>query len=171
MPLRIPNLFELAGKSAGAVVRGYELAKLTYKRPSFIAAEAMLSRWNGGDMGIEDAAVRRAMTNSWIYIAIQRKSMDISLGKPYVVQNPQGLSTTGTVIPGHTLLDLFRHPNDVMDNSYLWQYTHMWLDLKGNSYWFLLPDEPAMQPKTEAEWKQYNDDFQAFIASKAKRTS
>jgi len=134
------NFFERLGGAAGSIVKGYQLAS-RIKRPSMLTAAADYSRWNGGDIGMQDAATKRAMINSWVYTAIQRKSMDVSAGKLSIVHNPEGLDTTGTPIHSHQLLKILRRPNPVISRSFLWLYTHMWLDLKGESYWFLLPDE------------------------------
>ena len=59
----------------------------------------------------------------------------------YVAQANDSLDEDTQPIPNHPFTRLLRRPNPLMGRGYLWRYTHWWLDLSGNSYWFLAPDE------------------------------
>lgn len=141
MPNPIESIGRLVGSAIKSYQRGVSASGFRVERPEFLSWAARLARWNGGDFGMQDAAVRRAMVNSWVYTAIHRKAFELSAGRMHVVYNPEGLEETGTVIPGHRLIKILKHPNPLMGRQSLWMYTHLWLDLIGNGYWFLLPDE------------------------------
>ena len=126
----------------GKAVAAYHLAQcqVNARRPGFLSSMAEERKWNGGQLGARDAAQRRAIQSSWVYTAINRKAMDVSAAQLYVEYNPEGLEDTGKPVRGHPYLQIMRRPNPVMSPSFLWQYTHWWQDLDGNSYWFLAPD-------------------------------
>lgn len=136
----LTSLGSSIGSLAGSFMKGFNETS-GIRRPKMLTAGAEVGRWSGGDTSLQDAAARRAMLNSWCYAAITRKAMDLSSGRLSVFHNPDGFGDSGTEIPGHTLIKLMKKPNPFMGRSFFWQYTHQWLDLLGNSYWFLLPDE------------------------------
>ncbi len=140
------TIYQRLGNTVGQFLKGIDDGRRhpeegEIHRPKMITAAADKARWSGGDLGMAEYATRRAMLNSWVYTAVMRKAMDVSAGQAGVFHNPSGVEGEGTQIPNHELMRILKKPNPVMGKQYLWQYTHQWLDLNGNSYWFLLPDE------------------------------
>lgn len=130
------------GHAIGAFLKGVAEGRDS-KRPEMLVAGATSKRWHGGDLAQQEYAARRALANSWVYTAISRKSMDIAGAAmdAAIFHNPKHEVDGGIAIPDHSLLKILRKPNHVMGGNFLWQFTHQWLDLNGNAYWFLLPDE------------------------------
>lgn len=111
------------------------------KRPQFLSGMAEQEKWKGGEMGAKDAAYKRSLMNSWVYTAINFKASEMASGRLYIVQNQSGLEEDAVPVTQHPFLQVLKRPNPLMGRGYLWRYTHWWLDLSGNSYWFLAPDE------------------------------
>jgi HK97 family phage portal protein len=102
-----------------------------------LSSEAEQHKWSGGDIGAREAAQKRALQNSWVFTAIDKKALAITDGRLHVYW----LRAEGDdMIVNHALERLLRRPNPYMGRSYLMQYTHWWQELDGNSYWFLAPD-------------------------------
>jgi HK97 family phage portal protein len=129
-------------KGMGTMVKAFNNARQPEpnKRPRFIGDIAKQARWAGGNYN-KTQSIQRAMLNSWVYTAIWRKSLDISKAKLYIVDNPEGGDETGYEMDSHPFPRILRKPNPWMGGSYLRIYTHWWLDLAGEAYWFLAPDD------------------------------
>lgn len=109
-------------------------------RPGFLGATAQAGKWKGGNFNPDRlAAQQRAIQNAWIYTAINEKAMEVSKGRMAVYVD-DGLSEDGEVVTGHPLTRILRNPNPLMGRALFWQFTHWWMDLDGNAYWFLAPD-------------------------------
>lgn len=142
------TFIERAASAVGSAVRAFELSRSgedghgRAHRPNFLTSQAQEGRWKGGVFnGEKSDAARRSVQNSWIYMMIQRKAMEKSAARLYVVDNPEGLEDTGTVIKGHPFQRILRNPNPHMDGSFLSQYMDWWQDLLGENFLFLAPDE------------------------------
>jgi HK97 family phage portal protein len=139
------SIIDSIATSIGSAVRSFDLArfgetKKTARRPAFLNSMANGEKWKGGDLGAKDAAYRRAIQNSWIFQAINYKSGAVASSRMYVASDNGGLEDDLVPIKGHALDNILRKPNSLMGRGFLWRYTHWWLDLSGNSYWFLAPD-------------------------------
>jgi HK97 family phage portal protein len=131
--------------SLGSAVKAFQVAlngeRRPVRRPAFLNTVAESEKWKGGDLGAKDAAYKRAVQNSWIYTSIDYKARELSAGRMYVSRNESGTEDGGVIVPNHPLTRILRKPNSLMGRGYLWRYTQWWLDLSGNAYWFLAPDE------------------------------
>ena len=110
----------------------------THFTPNF---DLHFRKWKGGDLGHKDAAYKRALQNSWIYTAIHFKANELAAGRLYVSHNETGMQDDSVPVKNHPLARILRKPNPLMGRGFLWQYSQWWLDLSGNAYWFLAPDE------------------------------
>ena len=144
----MPILDHLAA-TIGSAVRSYQIAvsgganiaDKSARRPAFLDTVAQAEKWKGGDLGEKDAAYKRALQNSWVYTAINYKASEMAANHLYVAQADDSLDEDAQPVPNHPFTRLLRRPNPLMGRGYMWRYTHWWLDLSGNSYWFLAPDE------------------------------
>ena len=139
----MPILDALA-TTIGSAVRAYQTAlhgEVKTRRPAFLNDMAQAEKWKGGDLGEKDAAYRRSLQNSWIYTAINYKANELASGRLYVAKSLGGLDDDTTPLPAHPFTRLLNRPNPLMGRGFLWQYTHWWQDLAGQSFWFLAPDE------------------------------
>ena len=110
-------------------------------RPGFLGATAEAGKWKGGTFSPDkEAAQKRALMNSWVFTAINEKAMEVSKGRLAVYQD-DGVTEEGAVIIGHPFTRIMRRPNPIMGRALFWQFTHWWMDLDGNGFWFLAPDE------------------------------
>lgn len=136
-------LFDGLAATIGSAVRAFNEAAGhgPARRPNFLAETAREYQWKGGDISDQAAAALRAIQNSWVYMMIQRKAMEKSAAQIYIVDNPTGLPNAGTVVNGHDLLRILHNPNPHMGGQFLSNYMDWWLDLMGNCYLFLAPDE------------------------------
>lgn len=141
-------ILDYLASTVGSAVRAFEQARSggtqhgPARRPIFLNHVAQEGRWKGGTyLPEQDAAAQRAMKNSWVYMVIQRKAMEKSAARLYIVDNPSGLPEAGTVVPGHDLLRILRNPNPHMDGQFMSIFMDWWLDLLGNTYLFLALDE------------------------------
>lgn len=142
------TIIEKFASAVGGAVRAYELARNggeahgPARRPAFLTSQAQEGRWKGGTYNPDKSdAAARSLQNSWIYMMINRKAMEKSAARLYVVDNPEGLDDTGTVVKGHPFLGILRNPNPWMNYAFMSQYLDWWLDLMGECYVFLAPDE------------------------------
>jgi HK97 family phage portal protein len=136
-------LFDGLAATIGSAVRAFNEAAGhgPARRPNFLGETAREYQWKGGDIGDQTAAALRSIQNSWVYMMIDRKAKEKSAAQLYVVDNPTGLPGAGSVINGHDLLRIFHNPNPHMSGQFLSTYMDWWLDLMGNCYLFLAPDE------------------------------
>jgi hypothetical protein len=88
-------------------------------------------RWN------EDEKRRIAASTSWIYSDIRLLGQEFSGADMKIIQV---VDNQEVEIKNHDAEQLFKHPNDVADMIFIWQYTMWWLNLRGNGYWFLAPE-------------------------------
>jgi len=150
------GILESFAKALGGVARQFDTARSAdqagfrkpepreprkpARRPAMLSSMAAADKWKGGDLAARDAAYRRAIQNSWIYQAVGFKAGSIASSRLYVAQDTGKVEGDATPIKAHPLMEIMRKPNPLMGRGYLWRYTHWWLDLAGNSYWFLAPD-------------------------------
>ena len=123
----------------GGAIGAFEKARSSGAiRPRFLTSWAQSEKWKGGDFGEREFAEQRAIHNSWVFQAIQYKANEISAGRLQVVitkgeEKPQQ-------IPNHPFEKIMRRPNPFIGRAFLWRFTHWWMDLDGNAYWFISPD-------------------------------
>lgn len=111
------------------------------RRAGFLGATAEAAKWRGGGFSGEKlSAQTRAIQNGWVYSAINEKAIEVSKGKLRVYPD-SGPDVDSQPINDHAFLQVLRRPNPLMSTALLWQFTHWWQDLDGQSYWFLAPDE------------------------------
>lgn len=123
----------------GSAIRAYKTGLMgPAKRPEFLSSEAEEHKWSGGDIGKRIPAQKRAIQNSWVFTAVNKKALALTAGRLHVYY--AGQEDENAVIQNHALERILRRPNPYMGRSFLWQYTHWWQELDGNSYWFLAPD-------------------------------
>ena len=136
-------LFDGLAATIGSAVRAFNEAAGhgPARRPKFLDETAREYQWKGGDISDQTAAALRSIQNSWVYMMIDRKAKEKSAAQLYIVDNPTGLPDAGTVLNGHDLLRIFHNPNPHMSGMFLSVYMDWWLDLMGNCYLFLAPDE------------------------------
>ncbi len=136
------GLIERAASTIGSAVKAYRMAVVgDAKRPAFLSAWANQEKWKGGGYSsAKEEAQKRAIQNSWIFSAVNEKALEISNGACHIYRITD-FDEDAPQIPNHPFEWILRRPNPFMGGSFLWQYTHWWLDLDGNSYWFLAPDE------------------------------
>lgn len=136
------GLFERIASEAGKAVHAFEAARHgEARRPAFLTSWADQERWNGGNFnGAREAAEKRAIQNGWLFTAVNFKAREISAGRLFVVNNPDQVEDELPPVKDHPFTRIMRRPNPFMGRAFLWQYTHWWLDLDGNSFWFLAPD-------------------------------
>lgn len=139
------SLAEKAAFTLGSVVRAFREGVSgekpgNAKRPDFLSAWAESERWKGGNYSAtREEAQKRAVQNSWVYSAINEKAFEISNGQLHIYR-VTGLDEDAQQIPNHPFEWILRKPNPFMGGAFLWQYTHWWMDMDGNGYWFTAPD-------------------------------
>lgn len=125
----------------GSARRSYDLAKAgTAERPQFLTSWAEGERWRGGDLGNKDAAERRAIQSSWVYVAIRFKVGELIAAKPKLALSGGGPDDESIPLKNHPLASILEHPNPYMGGAFLQEYSHWWQELDGNFYWFLALD-------------------------------
>lgn len=140
------SIVEKAASTLGSAVRAFREAMVAgqpgdAKRPAWLTAWATQEKWRGGNYSaVREEAQKRAVQNAWVYSAINEKSLEVSNGQQHVYR-VIGLDEDAQQIPNHPWEWILRRPNPFMGGSFLWQYTHWWMDLDGNAYWFLAADE------------------------------
>lgn len=134
------NFIQKAAHGMGSTVAAFRKGLAgDARRPEFLSQAAQEHKWSGGQIGAKTDAQKRAVQNGWYYTAVNEKSMAISSGRLHVYWN--NLEDEYGLIQNHALEKILRRPNPHMGRSFLYQYTHWWTELDGNSYWFLDPDE------------------------------
>ena len=134
------NLFVRGSRVLGQAVGAFTKAREELlKKPGFVEGLAKSSEWSGGNLEDTDYAHRRAARNSWYYTGVNMRALDLVSSKYNIFLNPSGIEGEGEIVPGHPFLKVMRNPNPYMSEGLLWQYTHWWSDLKGESFWFVSP--------------------------------
>lgn len=110
------------------------------QRPTFLSAMAEGGKWNGGDLSAMDAAQRRALTNSWAFSGIRMIANEIS-AVPMEVFHNTSVEREPTPVADHPFEIILRRPNPAMGRAFFWQYLTWWLELDGNCFFFVAPDE------------------------------
>jgi HK97 family phage portal protein len=131
------NIIQRIATAIKAFTRGAQ-------RPRMLTRYAEQARWKGGDLSERDASQRRAIQNTWVFSAIDRKSTEVSSAVMEVIRNVDDQDAEDaepTVVKNHPFLQILRRPNPSIGRAFLWRFTQMWLDLDGNAYWFICPDE------------------------------
>lgn len=133
------NIIERLATAIGkAVNRGAQ-------RPRMLSTYAERSRWKGGDLGERDAAQRRAIQNSWVYSAVNMKALEVSSAMLEIVRNDsESADDEPIAVKNHPFLQILRRPNPSIGRAFLYSFTQAWLDLDGNAYWFICPDQFGM---------------------------
>lgn len=148
----MPNVFTRIGQYAGDIVKGFRTSVPQQPpnmkdRPAFLGAVAESQRWNGGDLSNIDEAQIRAVSNSWVFTAINEICWEIIGGEIQVVQPiPRG---DPVQVYQHPFLHLMETPNKHLTADFIWYFTTFWLELNGNAYWFLGLDN---QGKIQEIW-------------------
>lgn len=88
-------------------------------------------RWN------DDQIRHQAASTSWIYSDIRLLGQEFAGAGMKIVQT---VDDQEVEIKNHDAELLFKHPNDVCDMTFIWEYSIWWLNLRGNAYWFLAPE-------------------------------
>ena len=139
---KLPGLTDIAA-TMGAAVGSFTKARnnILAKSPEFHQEMVETAIWDGGDfLRNKDAAQRRAIQNGWLFKSINEIAKNVSTGEMDIFWNPSGVESEGEVLPNHPFTKVLRRPNQYMGRGMLWQYTSWWLELDGNSFWFLQPD-------------------------------
>ena len=84
-----------------------------------------------------EALERTAITCAWVYSDVQLLANILS-ETPFGVLRRQGEEMED--IPSHPFEQLLEWPNKFMDQSWLLAYTALWFLLRGEAYWFQVPD-------------------------------
>ncbi len=133
------NIIQRIASAIGKAVNGGA------QRPRMLSTYAERSRWKGGDLGERDAAQRRAIQNSWVYSAINMKALEVSSAVLEIVLNGQDSDEVEPeVVKSHPFIQILRRPNPSIGRAFLYSFTQAWLDLDGNAYWFICPDQYGM---------------------------
>ena len=129
------------GRGLGTFAGEYSKARqgLT-ERPAFLDAWARSEQWKGGQNWSDPAAQMRAMTNSWLFLAVDMIAREVGAA-PFQVTRQAGTDDEAEQIVNHPLERLMRRPNAYMGGAFFWQYCTAWYLLDGNFYWFVAQDE------------------------------
>jgi phage portal protein BeeE len=94
-------------------------------------------RWKGGDFGERETAERRALTVSWVFIAIDFIARELltSQAEMYLQGGDDDL-----LVRNHPFTQILANPNPHMDGAFLQMFTSLWQELDGSAYWFLATD-------------------------------
>lgn len=120
-----------------------EYAKATRglsERPAFLDAVARSEQWKGGQNWSDPAAQMRAMTNSWLYLAVDMIAREVGAAAFQVTRQTRVDDEVEQIV-NHPLEQLMRRPNAYMGGAFFWQYSTAWYLLDGNFYWFIATDE------------------------------
>lgn len=134
------GLLDKAAGAIGSAVRSYNLARVAgpAKRPRLLTDMAEGERWKGGDFGMKDAAERRAMQVSWVFIAIDHITRELMTSRADMFLD--GPEDEDIPVKGHPFMDILSNPNPFMSEEYLWTYLNWWQELDGNAYILLVVD-------------------------------
>ncbi|MBU0492162.1 MAG: phage portal protein [Chloroflexi bacterium] len=81
---------------------------------------------------------RLALTSAWAYSDINLIAKEFS-GAAFHVYERSGPESAAEV-PDHPFELLLQRPNAFMGRAFLWQYSALWQELRGEAYWMLVPD-------------------------------
>jgi phage portal protein BeeE len=133
------GLLDKAAGALGSAVRSYHLARVmgSVKRPQLLTDMAEGERWKGGDFGMREAAERRAMQVSWVFIAIDHIARELltSQGQMFLAGDDDDIA-----VKNHPFTQIMANPNPHMDGAFLQNFTDWWQELDGSAYWFLALD-------------------------------
>lgn len=133
----VVNIAKLIGSASGAFIKARETM---LKKPDFVAGLSQQSQWTGGSLINLEQSQMRAARNSWVYVGINKKALDLAAAKLDIYLNASGLEDEGEKAEGHPFLKVLRRPNPYMGKALLMQYTQWWLDLQGEAFWFIEPE-------------------------------
>ena len=157
----LDNLFGSIGSAIASYQRAINVQQpQNLTRPPFFGAWADSEKWKGGTINGElEYAERRALQNSWLYMAIGAVSREASGAKfSVVIENPN--EEAGYLdVKNHPFEVVMRRPNSEMGKTFLWDYTITWLELDGNAYWFLGVDN---ERKIREIWPLPSHQVQVF---------
>lgn len=133
----VVNIAKIIGSASGAFIKARETM---LKKPDFVAGLSQQSQWTGGSLINLEQSQMRAARNSWVYVGINKKALDLAASKLDIYLNASGLEDEGEKAEGHPFLKTLRRPNPYMGKALLMQYTQWWLDLQGEAFWFIEPE-------------------------------
>ena len=85
----------------------------------------------------DDPAALVRQCNQWVYVAVRAIASRVA-GTPLEFYDEE----SGAPLPGrHPLRELFREVNPFETTVTLWMKTMSFLELTGNAYWYLVPDQ------------------------------
>jgi len=102
------------------------------------AGEAPLLEGDSWNSMTQDDWERLAITSSWVYSDIDLIAKEGARAK---LEMHERKGEDLTAIPDHEFEQLMRRPNPFMSNSFLKRYTLSWWLLRGEAYWWLVPDQ------------------------------
>ena len=91
-----------------------------------------------GSEGSQEKTERLAVTSAWAFSDINLISREFSRAA-FNVSQKSGEGLEG--IEAHPFELLMESPNQHMGRSFLWQYTMAWWQLRGEAYWWQVPDQ------------------------------
>jgi HK97 family phage portal protein len=155
------------GRAAGTFAGEFSKARHGLsERPAFLDAWARSEQWKGGQNWSDPAAQMRAMTNSWLFMAIDLIAREVG-SAPFQVTRQAGLDDDAEQIVNHPLERLMRRPNAYMGGGFFWQYSTAWYLLDGNFYWFVAQDETGqvaeLWPLPAAQVQVWPGDGERFV--------
>ncbi len=154
------RLAKIAGQLGAAVgtFQKNRMQAVRGKRAPFLASMAQQGKWRGSGSGSTRQAQRRAVQNSWVFVACSFISRQVSAAEFQVFKHQKGKKDPVRV-PGHPLEVVLRRPNPWMGSSYMWQYSAWWQQLNGNSYWYLGLDRGGELAEI---WPMPSEDVEPF---------
>lgn len=93
-----------------------------------------------GSSGHNEALERVALRKSWVFSNIDLLAKLGSSSQLEVWREARD-GERAFPITGHAFERIMRKPNPYMGNAYLKMYTQLWLHLRGEAYWMLVPDQ------------------------------
>ena len=102
------------------------------------AGEAPLLEGDSWNTMTQDEWERLAITSSWVYSDIDLIAKEGARAK---LEAHERKGEELEAIPDHEFEQLLRRPNPFMSTSFLKRYTLSWWLLRGEAYWWLVPDQ------------------------------
>ncbi|MFA6134451.1 MAG: phage portal protein [Phycisphaerae bacterium] len=113
---------------------GYAKGQPSGGAPVVVLGGSSASSLLGDDTMPSASTERQALVCSWVFSDVQFLVNEASQSSFYVEENKQE-------VEDHPMTSLLKWPNQDMGSSYLWQYLFGWLLLRGEAYWWLLPNQ------------------------------
>src|SRR3990167_10787154 len=133
-------------KTVQWAINRYAFAKSQWVKANAPESNRLLVNLLGGDgysfdlstASTDPQKIYEAAVTNWVFSDISLIAREFSGASMSVIRRD---GEQKIAVANHAYEQLLAHPNPEFDIIFLWQYTMWWLNLRGNAYWFLSPEQ------------------------------